>query len=185
MTTETRDYLAAQLTRDYCDLIATEVIALESILSGEADIEWARSCGHCDAPPDWCEGERDHDDPHTYRPTDGEVLEMYQQLAENADKTPELYSPNIIDYLNYYCLEFKTLGEQSNDGEWAGKYWIELPRDKCTGCKILRTFGGPNCWIEWDGGNSILVDTYWGADHADRRIQAPGIISALEDLSET
>lgn len=165
MTTEQQS--GYDMTRDYANLIADEVIALESLLDESADF----TCSHCDEERDDCQGQEDSYNAHDYEPTDATAAELLEQMASEAGESVDEYTPSVGDYLNACALEFTRIGECGAGWDW-----------EVTGFKILRTFGGPNCWIVGDGGTSVLIDTYWGGDHASPRVQAPTLIAQLEGL---
>jgi hypothetical protein len=129
-----------EMTAEYCLSIANEVAALELLLDG---------------------GETNEND---------EAIELLNTLAEQSGEELNDYSPSVLDYINAYALEFKTLGERDGLGNW-----------EITGYKILRSFGGPNCWIVVDGA-ILTIETYWGGDKAVEVVYAPNIISQLEDF---
>lgn len=50
---------------------------------------------------------------------------------------------------------------------------------------ILRTFGGPNCWLETFDGETFEVRTYWGGDTYNiNRVKAPTLAAALWEICE-
>ncbi len=141
MTTETKT--DQEMTDEYCETIAQEIRELEMILSGEE---------------------------YTARRSSS-IVELFNTMAETAGEERDNYTANVIDYLNAYCLEFKTLGERSGSDDW-----------EITGHKILRTFGGPNCWITESGNNHVRVEVYWGGSEASTSVYAPAFVEALGDI---
>ena len=134
-----------EMTDDYCATISAEVALLEQLLSGAV--------------------EYGHDDPT--------VLDMLATMAAQADEELETYAAQVVDYLNAYCLEFKTLGERGGLGTW-----------EVTGHKILRASGGPNCWITDEGGDWVQVAAYWGGTESVQRVYAPSLVAQLGDLDD-
>jgi hypothetical protein len=101
------------------------------------------------------------------------LRELWTELAEGVGEEPSRYQPSVFDYVNLYCLEFTTLGERSNaTNEW-----------KVVGARLLRTYGGPNAFIEWNDTNFIVVQVHWGSEFAEARFFAPSISTALEEMA--
>jgi hypothetical protein len=69
-------------------------------------------------------------------------------------------------------MEFVATGEKRG-GEW-----------EITGTKSLRSYGGPNCWIETGDDGFVTVSVYWGGESVRRSIYAPTVTSALNELGE-
>ncbi|MHB8379777.1 MAG: hypothetical protein ACYDB2_07660 [Acidimicrobiales bacterium] len=102
------------------------------------------------------------------------LREFWIELAESADEEPSCYEPSVFDYVNLYCLEFTTLGERSNAiNEW-----------NVVGARLLRTYGGPNAFIEWNDTDFIVVQVYWGSEFAEARLFAPNIATCLEEMAD-
>ena len=79
-------------------------------------------------------------EPSALGPLDGltpEAVEMLEVLANQAGEIVDDYMPSFFDYVNAYGLEYSDRGKRTA-GEWA-----------ITGAELLRTCGGPNCWITW------------------------------------
>ncbi len=105
---------------------------------------------------------------------DDNLREFWIELAESADEEPSCYQPSVFDYVNLNCLEFITLGERSNvTNEW-----------NVVGVRLLRTYGGPNAFIEWNDTNFIVVQVYWGSEFAESRFLAPNIASSLAEMAD-
>jgi hypothetical protein len=101
------------------------------------------------------------------------LRDLWVELAESVGEEPLSYEPSVSDYVNLYCLEFITLGERSNaTDEWSP-----------VGARLLRTYGGPNAFIEWRDTNFIIVKVYWGNERAEARLLAPNIAAALEKMA--
>ena len=101
------------------------------------------------------------------------LRELWIELAESADEEPSHYQPSVFDYVNQYCLEFTTLGERSNSTyEW-----------NVVGARLLRTYGGPDTFIEWSNTDFIVVRVQWGSDFAEGRFFAPNIAASLEEMA--
>ena len=150
-----------EITANYCFSIITELEALERMLMGED----AGTCYECDYDRDSCTCDE-------FAPGDPDVVEVFEAMREHAGEGDD-YTPNLIDYLNSHCLEFTTIGEKSNGGEWT-----------ITGARILRTFGGPNCWITWRGDSLLEVSVRWGGETVSRHIDAPITAAAISELVE-
>lgn len=101
-----------------------------------------------------------------------EMRELLETMASESGESVEDYAPNVIEYLNSFCLEFVATGEKRSDG------WT------VTGTKSLRTYGGPNCWIETEGTEFLFISVYWGGESVRRSIYAPTVTSALNELGE-
>jgi hypothetical protein len=101
------------------------------------------------------------------------LRDLWVELAESVGEDPSSYEPSVSDYVNLYCLEFITLGERSN----ATEEWSPV------GARLLRTFGGPNAFIQWRDTNFIVVEVYWGSECAEARFLAPNIAAALEEMA--
>ncbi len=136
---------AQEMTDEYCLSITDEIRALETVLGG---------------------GEFNS----TESPA---AVEMFDTLADQSGDERDDYAPSVVDYLNAYCLEFKTLGERDGLGKW-----------EVTGHKILRTFGGPNCWITDEGDEWVLVAVYWGGRESVQRVYAPSLVAQLGELDD-
>jgi hypothetical protein len=134
-----------EMTDDYCALIAEEVKALEFVLN------------NADATDEY----------------EGEAKELFETLADNAGEELAGYVPSALDWLNGFCLEFKTLGEHVSGTDW-----------DVTGWKALRTFGGPNCWITGDESSWVTIETYWGGSEASQRVFAPYLTDSLRETAE-
>jgi hypothetical protein len=146
-----------ELTQEYCETIATEVSALEALLDDE-------------------ETSRQGSTPEFVR----ELYSVLQTMKEQADEGDD-YQPSAIDWLNAFTLEIKYLGERSPGDYQGGDY----PRWTTTGVKILRTFGGPNCWITASVDDDyVLIETYWGLDEARQRVLAPNVAAQLLELAD-
>jgi hypothetical protein len=101
------------------------------------------------------------------------LREVWIELAESVDEEPSGYQPSVFDYVNLNCLEFITLGERSNaTNEW-----------NVVGVRLLRTYGGPNAFVEWNGTNFIVVQVYWGSEFAESRFLAPIVAASLEQMA--
>lgn len=102
-----------------------------------------------------------------------DLREFWIELAESADDEPSCYEPSVFDYINLYCLEFTTLGERSiATNEW-----------DVVGVRLLRSYGGPNAFIAWNGTDFIDVHVHWGSQIAEARIFAPNFASSLEEMA--
>jgi hypothetical protein len=101
------------------------------------------------------------------------LRELWTELAEGVGEEPSRYQPSVFDYVNLYCLEFTTLGEWSN----ATNEWYVV------GARLLRTYGGPIAFIEWNDTNFIVVQVHWGSEFAEARFFAPSISTALEEMA--
>jgi hypothetical protein len=141
MTTKTQT--DQEMTDEYCETIAQEIRDLEIILSG---------------------GE------YTARRS-SPIVELFNTMAEQAEEERDNYTASVTDYLNAYCMEFKTLGERSGSNDW-----------EVTGHKILRSFGGPNCWITDTGAETVLIEVFWGGCFAQDAVYAPAFVEALGDI---
>jgi len=101
------------------------------------------------------------------------LREFWIELAESADEDPICYQPSVFDYVLLNCLEFTTLGERSSaTNEW-----------NVVGARLLRTYGGPNAFIEWNDTNFVVVQVYWGSEFAESRFLAPNVASSLEEMA--
>jgi hypothetical protein len=49
---------------------------------------------------------------------------------------------------------------------------VSLATNDVTGYEFLVTFGGPTCWVDFDGSDYATVRAYWGCDKGERRIYA-------------
>jgi hypothetical protein len=141
----------------YALQIADEVRALEAVLGGDYDDL------DDDAYSELTPNERARAD---------EAKEVREAMADEAREELGDYSPNFFDYVNAFGLEWVATGQNSGNG------W------ETTGAKMLRTFGGPNCWIIWDGGRSVLVSAYWGGDEYHERVTAWNVADAFETMAE-
>ena len=101
--------------------------------------------------------------------------ELWVELAEGAREEPSRYCPALMDYVSLYCLEFVTLGERSSShGEWS-----------TVGVRLLRTYGGPNAFIEYrDDGSNVSVEVYWGGEFVSAQLVVPNVAKTLGELAE-
>jgi len=103
------------------------------------------------------------------------LRELWTELAESVGEEASRYEPSVYDYVNLYCLELTTLGERSNaTNEW-----------DVVGVRLLRTYGGPNAFIEWNDSDYIVVRVYWGSEFAEARLFAPSIAAVFEEMANT
>jgi hypothetical protein len=152
-----------EITKNYAFSIAEELRALEQLLNGED----AGTCMGCDYDRYGCQC--DH-----FEPGSPEMVELFESMRSTAGDGDD-YAPNLVDYLNGECLDWTVLGERSNGDDWT-----------VTGARICRTLGGPNCFIEWqDGQTSLLVTVKWGGESADQRVYAPITAAAIGELAES
>jgi len=107
---------------------------------------------------------------HNFEPSEAQEFELLNEMAIAAGESAEDYAPSIVDYLNAYCLEFFATGEK-RDGDWT-----------LTGTKSLRTFGGPNCWIETGFNGFVTVSVYWGGGSATNRVPAAVVVESLNEM---
>lgn len=168
-----------QLARDYALQIAGEIAALQHVIAGDD-----YNCRVCGEEWSFCQGlygpnglygpDSDCEDAsliHDFNPSESDAFEMLKDLAEYAGDFADTYAPNVADWLNCFCLEFRATGERH------GVEWV------VTGTKTLRTFGGPNCWIETNGGDWLNVSVHWGGDSHVFPVYAPDVVEALEILA--
>jgi hypothetical protein len=65
------------------------------------------------------------------------------------------------------------LGERSSaTNEWT-----------VVGARLLRTYGGPNAYIEWHDTDFLVVQVYWGNETTEVRLLAPNVVASLEDIA--
>lgn len=102
-----------------------------------------------------------------------EHQELWDELAECVGEQPSFYQPSVFDYVNLYCLELITLGERSS----AANEWSVV------GARLLRTYGGPNAYIEWHDTDFLVVQVYWGNETTEVRILAPNVAASIEDIA--
>ena len=103
------------------------------------------------------------------------LRELWIELAKSVGEEPSRYEPSVLDYVNLHCLELTTLGERSNaTNEW-----------NVVGVRLLRTYGGPNAFIEWNDSDFIVVRVYWGSEFAEARLFAPSIAAVFEEMANT
>ena len=189
------------LARGYCAEIVKEIENLELVLSSNFDeLDVCRECGEsssvCEglyganaaSRCDECNGVADSDGigqecdycgtvmiandmVHKFDPNFSEAVEMW--LAMAGESGDDDYAPSVFDYLNAFCLDFVEIGERRGGGDW-----------EITGAKALRTFGGPNCWITWQGGSSVLVSVGWGGDSFEQRVTSPAVAAGFESAGE-
>jgi len=101
------------------------------------------------------------------------LRELWIELAESAGEEPSRYWPSVLDYVNLYCLEFTALGKRSSaTNEWT-----------VVGARLLRTCGGPNASIEWNGTDFIDVKVHWGSAFAEDRVFLKNIAASIEDIA--
>lgn len=191
------------MARDYAATIADEVRTLEEVLSSTwEDLTTCQKCGENESfcqslygdnaraicpecnevgesyqigePCGYCGAVKiENDQAHETRYEFPECVEMWRDMAREAGETPDEYAPSVIEYLNAFCLEYVATGERRNGAQW-----------ETTGAKVLRTYGGPNCWIICEGGSSVLVSVYWGSDEYSERVPASSIVEQLTELGE-
>jgi hypothetical protein len=161
-----------KLARDYAASIGAEILALENVLAG---VEF--NCVECGESWSWCRGlygpDSENDDLgmiHNFEPSEAQEFELLNEMAIAAGESADGYAPSIVDYLNAYCLEFFATGEKRG-GEWT-----------LTGTKSLRTFGGPNCWIETGDDGFVTVSVYWGGESATNRVPAAVVAQSLNEM---
>ena len=49
-----------------------------------------------------------------------------------------------------------------------------------TGAEVTVTYGGPSCWLEWNGSERITVRASWGSDKGYTSVNCAGLADALE-----
>jgi hypothetical protein len=52
------------------------------------------------------------------------------------------------------------------------------------GVEILVTYGGPNCWAKWNGGDRIEVSAYWGTEQGRAVAYSSRLAAELDALTE-
>jgi hypothetical protein len=76
-------------------------------------------------------------------------------------------------------------------GLWLDSNCLELSVKKDTRgddygarVEILRTFGGPNCYItrDTDDGDTVEVTTHWGSDSSRRRVTLRELANRIDEL---
>ena len=195
------------LARDYCADIVKEIKNLELVLSSNFDeLDVCRECGEsssvCEglyganaaARCNECNGVADSDGigqecdycgaimiannmAHKFDPNFPKAVEMW--LAMAGESGDDDYAPSVFDYLNAFCLEFVEIGERHGRGDW-----------EITGAKALRSFGGPTCWITWQGGftwpggSSVLVSVVWGGGSFEQRVTSPAVAASFKSAGE-
>jgi len=137
--------------------IAAEMEALEALLNGR----WSKLLDD-----DYSDLEHDEQ-----RAVD-RAVELCEEMAEQAGEEMGDYLPSIGHYLDCYALDYFVTGENRGEG------W------RITGGKMLRSFGGPNVWITWDGSDSVTIDAYWGGHHDSRHAYAPTVVADLDELAK-
>jgi cobalamin biosynthesis Mg chelatase CobN len=73
-------------------------------------------------------------------------------------------------------LEVKLVGEMSlvdNPEKW-----------RTEGVEVLVTYGGPNCWAKWNGGDRIEVSAYWGGEQGRAVAYSSRLAAELDALVE-
>ena len=141
----------------YALQIADEVRALEAVLGGDYD--------------DLDDGAYDALTPDKRTMAD-EAKEVREAMAEWAGEELGTYCPDSFDYVNAFGFGWVATGENRGNG------WETI------GAEMLRTFGGPNCWIIWDCDTSILVRVYSGGDEYHERVIAPIVADAFKTMAE-
>ena len=189
------------LARDYCADIVKEIKNLELVLSSNFDeLDVCHECGEsssvCEglyganaaSRCDECNGVADSDGigqecdycgtimiandmAHKFDPNFPKAVELWFSMAYESGDGDD-YAPSVFDYLNAFCLDFVEIGERRG-GDW-----------EVTGAKALRTFGGPNCWITWDGGSSVLVSVVWGGGSFEQRVTSPAVAAGFGSAGE-
>ena len=188
------------LARDYCADIVKEIKNLELVLSSNFDeLDVCHECGEsssvCEglyganaaSRCDECNGVADSDGigqecdycgtimiandmAHKFDPNFPKAVELWFSMAYESGDGDD-YAPSVFDYLNAFCLDFVEIGERRG-GDW-----------EVTGAKALRTFGGPTCWIIWEGGSSVLVSVGWD-DSFKERVISPAVAAGFESAGE-
>lgn len=136
-----------ELTRQ-CDSI------LESLTWDGFMTRWADE--HADA--DDYTRHTDDDGTTHYRPTEDDVTEDDDVTAEEVFRAECEDSPADI-WITDHALEVVQKGERRDGGEW-----------EVTGFEVLRTFGGPNIWMDFNAEDMgrdrapVTVRAYWGGE---------------------
>ena len=58
-------------------------------------------------------------------------------------------------------------------GKHDGRDW------NVTGAEVTVTYGGPSCWIEWNGAAGLTVRASWGQDKGHTSVYCAGLVDAL------
>ena len=96
--------------------------------------------------------------------------ELWVELAEEAGEEPSRYCPALMDYVSRHCLGFVTLGKSSSSHG--------------AGVRLLRTYGGPNAFIEYRGdGSNVSVEVYWGREFVSAQLVVPNVAKTLGELA--
>lgn len=53
-----------------------------------------------------------------------------------------------------------------------------------TGAEVTVTYGGPSCWLEWNGGAGLTVRASWGSDRGSVQVDCDGLCDALAAFAE-
>jgi hypothetical protein len=101
---------------------------------------------------------------------DDDELDEWSDLELDVDDPKDTWEV-FTTYLNESCLEVTVLRAVTSSEK--------------TRVEVLRTYGGPNCYIVRDSldGKTIEVSVYWGGDSASRRLHLPTLAGMLDDVA--
>jgi len=117
----------------------------------------------------------------------GELLTLASYVAE--------YYPDFTDIAGAEELATDQLATIDSIGEaWdiylADALCVELTGKHggtgwtVTGAEITVTYGGPSCWIEWNGSDRLTVRAAWGQDKGYTSVHCSGLADALASYVE-
>lgn len=143
----------------------------ESIAAGLVDWQLAAEFVAC------------HNDASTYTLADyaaehcsqcTDIDNAFRIITDNLT-SPDFLVLSVADAWDVYlqgALSVKLIG--ANDGSG----W------RVSGAEITLTFGGPSCWIEYNGSQDLAVCVSWWGDVHSASVQCSGLVDALERYVE-
>ena len=95
------------------------------------------------------------------------VEELVTDQLSTIESTSEAWALYLSEAL---CVELT--------GKHDGSSWT------VTGAEVTVTYGGPSCWIEWNGSARLTVRASWGQDKGYASVHCSGLADALATYAE-
>lgn len=102
-----------------------------------------------------------------------EMLEEITSKSDWADVSPEsVEHANSCDWLDSDSESPREAASRFIEDALEIRKTVSLNTNEVTAFEFLLTYGGPNCWVKFDGTSYATVKVYWGSDRGERRVNA-------------